>query len=95
MEEESEVRRISEQEENKGIEDFREQRSESVGKEIEMKKEDTEEATKIKDKKLEVVRNLLLGAIVMEKILSLYIESSQNIVWGKEAAWDCWKLPGL
>ena len=64
------------------------------GEEVEMKKEEAEEGRKLKDEKLEVVKNLLLGAIIMEKILTLYVESSQNIVWGREAAWDCWVLPG-
>ena len=37
-----------------------------------------------KKDKLEVAKNLLLGAIVMEQILSLYMQSSQDIVWDKE-----------
>ena len=57
-----------------------------------MKKE--EEGRKLKEEKLEVVKNLLIGAIVMERILSMYVESSQNMAWGKQAAWDCWVLPG-
>ena len=99
-----------EQRKSEGVEDLRGQRSESAGeeeqglrfekfreeeergKEVETKKE--EEGRKLKDEKLEVVKNLLLGAIIMEKILSLYVESSQNIVWGREAAWNCWVLPG-
>ena len=35
-----------------------------------------------------MVKNLLLGVIVIEKILSLYVESSQNMAWGKKAARD-------
>ena len=68
------------------------QEEEERGKEVETKKE--EEGRKLKEEKLEVVKNLLLGVFVMEKILSLYVESSQNMAWGKEAAWDCWVLPG-
>ena len=37
-----------------------------------------------KKDKLEVAKNLLLGAIVMEQILSLYMQSSQDITWDKE-----------
>ena len=54
---------------------------------METKKE--EERRKLKEEKLEVVKNLLIGAIVMERILSMYVESSQNMTWGKQAAWDC------
>ena len=66
----------------------------SLEEEIKLKREETEEGRRMKDKKLEVVRNLLMGAIVMEKMLSMYVESGQGIVWGKEVPWDCWRLPG-
>ena len=53
----------------------------------------------VENDKLEVARNLLLGAIVMEKILSLYMQSSQDIAWERgveiwpeaqsgDTAWD-------
>ena len=48
----------------------------SLEEEIKVKREETEEGRRMKDEKLEVVRNLLIGAIMMEKILSLYVESS-------------------
>ena len=72
-----------------------------------MVEEETSEETGVKRRlrqevendKLEVARNLLLGAIVMEKILSLYMQSSQDIAWERgveiwpeaqsgDTAWD-------
>ena len=37
-----------------------------------------------KKDKLEVAKNLLLGAIVMEQILGLYMQGSQDISWERE-----------
>ena len=36
-----------------------------------------------KKDKLEVAKNLLLGAIVMEQILGLYMQGSQDITWDR------------
>ena len=61
------------------------------GREVETERE---EGKKLKEEKLEIVRNLLFRALVMEIILSLCEESSQGIVWGNKASWDCWRMPG-
>ena len=42
-----------------------------------------EEGWKLREKKLEAVRIILFGALIMEKILSLY----QDTVWD---VWYCW-----
>ena len=47
--------------------------------EIVVEKETSNQEMENKKDKLEVAKNLLLGAIVMEQILSLYMQSSQNI----------------
>ena len=75
LREKSEVRSRMRKEESEG----------SLEEEIQLKREEKEEGRKLKEEKLEVVRNLLMGAIMMEKILSMYVESGQGIVWGKEA----------
>ena len=65
-----------------------EETSEETGVKIRLKQE-------VENDKLEVARNLLLGAIVMEKILSLYMQSSQDRafeIWPEaqsgDTAWD-------
>ena len=52
--------------------------------EIVVEKETINQEMGNKKDKLEVAKNLLLGAIVMEQILSLYMQSSQNITWDKD-----------
>ena len=60
-------------------------------------KEKTEEERilrqKVEKERLEVARKLLLGAIVMERILELYMESSQSIAWERETEWvpETWR----
>ena len=49
-----------------------------------VEKETIDQEMEDKKDKLEVAKNLLLGAIVMEQILSLYMQSSQDTVWDKE-----------
>ena len=75
LKEKSEVRReILEQRGSVGVKNLRRQRGEDFqegkerGRECEAERE---EGRKLKEEKLEVVRNVLFGAMVMEKILSL------------------------
>ena len=52
--------------------------------EIVVEKETINQEMENKKDKLEVAKNLLLGAIVMEQILSLYMQNSQDITWDRE-----------
>ena len=84
LREKSEVRSGMRKEESEG----------SLEDEIKLKREEKEEERKLKDKKLEAVRNLLFGAMMMEKVLSMCVECSQGIVWDNKVAWNCWRMPG-
>ena len=52
--------------------------------EIVVEKETSSQEMENKKDKLEMTKNLLLGAIVMEQILSLYMQNSQDITWNRE-----------
>ena len=52
--------------------------------EVVLEKETSSQEIEDRKEKLEVAKNLLLGAIVMEQILSLYIQCSQVITGDKE-----------
>ena len=48
--------------------------------------EEIEEEMKWKKKKLETVRSVLFGAMVLERILGSYVGCYQDTVWD---VWDC------
>ena len=68
----------------KEIRIFRDREDKEIEAEILVEKETIDQEMEDKKDKLEVAKNLLLGAIVMEQILSLYMQSSQDTVWDKE-----------
>ena len=68
----------------KEIRIFRDREDKEIEVEILVEKETIDQEMEDKKDKLEVAKNLLLGAIVMEQILSLYMQSSQDTVWDKE-----------
>ena len=39
-------------------------------------------------KKMENVRNILFVAMILEKVLGMYVERDQDVVW------DAWEYPG-
>ena len=68
----------------KEIRIFRYIEDKEIEAEIMVEKETINQEMEDKKDKLEVTKNLLLGARVMEQILSLYMQSSQDITWDKE-----------
>ena len=81
---EMEIRTVKNKKDKKG--DKEEDKRPEEEAEIRVEEEISEETgvkrrmkQEVVNDKLEVARNLLLGAIVMEKILSLYMQSSQYI----------------
>ena len=53
-------------------------------KEAEVVLETSSQEIEDRKEKLEVAKNLLLGAIVMEQILGLYIQNKQDVTWNRE-----------
>ena len=49
-----------------------------------LEKETSSQEIEDRKEKLEVAKNLLLGAIVMEQILGLYMQNSQDVTWNRE-----------
>ena len=47
---------------------------------------DKEREEERKEEKLETVRRILVGAMVLERILNLYVDNFQDAVWD---VWDC------
>ena len=60
-----------------------------VREEIQHGEEEREEEMKWEEKKLEAVRSILFGAMMLEKVLSLYVENDQE-EYQEDAVWDVW-----
>ena len=47
-----------------------------------------EDETDIKEDKVKMTMDLLLGALLIEKVLCLYMDSSTDSTWETDSEWD-------